>query len=292
MLFIVFVILVIIFCFVYKIKIKWKTFLKKGFKPVRGNFGVYCYCGKQGTGKTYSVVEYLLDNKKDISVFCNVKGIKGIIYIHFTGFTELIKIKKIIDFNYSTTQELYDYVYSLDFKDRTQSIVDLIEDYKQNKKQLIICYDEIFTELQKKSQLNKEVIDFLCQMRKRKIIFLTTAQEWAEIPLSFRRFCRYEIDTHMYNFGFIGILLKNFKDAENMKWSNDDQEFVAPLVSNTITKCRKYISESYDTFLRISSASPATATSERDSIPILLETEKSDKEIDEVYLPRFGGVGS
>ena len=32
-------------------KIKFKTFLRKGFAPKRGRFGIYCYCGKQGSGK-------------------------------------------------------------------------------------------------------------------------------------------------------------------------------------------------------------------------------------------------
>ena len=104
-------------------------------------------------------------------------------------------------------------------------------------------------------------MDFLCQMRKRKIIFLTTAQEWAEIPLTFRRFCRYEIDCKMYNLIFFGILLKHFRDAENMKWSDEDQEFVAPLVSNTITKTRKWIANSYNTFLRISSVEAGAPSS-------------------------------
>lgn len=231
--FIIFLVIIIVLCFVYKIRIKWSTFFQRGFLPVRGDFGVYCYCGKQGTGKTYSVVEYLLDNRKDIEVYCNIGGIRGIEYTHFTGFTGLVELKHKLD-------------------DGTLG--------NDPKKQLVFVYDEIFTELQKKSQINKEVMDFLCQMRKRKIIFLTTAQEWAEIPLTFRRFCRYEIDTHMYNLGFVGILLKNFKDAENMKWSNEDQEHIAPLVENTITKTRKCISDSYDTLLRISSVPPAAAT--------------------------------
>lgn len=239
---IVLLIIIIVLCIVYKVRIKLRTFLYRGFLPRRGNFGVYCYCGKQGTGKTYSVVEYLLDNRKNIEVFCNIKGIKNINYTHFTGFDELIKIKKQLD------NDTLNYDHS---------------------KQLVFVYDEIFTELQKKSQINKEVMDFLCQMRKRKIIFLTTAQEWAEIPLTFRRFCRYEIDCHMYNFGVFGILLKNFKDAENMKWSDEEQEHVAPLISNTITKTRKYISESYDTFLRISSVveaqTPSTAFCNEDN---------------------------
>ncbi len=224
---IIIAILLVILCFVYKVKIKFKSFFSKGFIPVRGKFGVYCYCGKQGTGKTYSVVEYLQDNKKNIEVYCNIGGIQGVKYTYFTGFDELIKLKEKLD-NGTLGND--------------------------PKKQLVFVYDEIFTELQKKSQINKEVMDFLCQMRKRKIIFLTTAQEWAEIPLTFRRFCRYEIDCKMYNFFFIGVLLKHFKDAENMKWSDEEQEHVAPLISNTITKCRRNIANSYDTFLRISSS--------------------------------------
>ena len=217
-------ILLIIYCICNKIRIKWKTFLKRGFKPVRGNFGIYCYCGKQGKGKTYSLVEYLQDNKERNLVFCNIKNISGIEYTHYTGFTQLMKIKEYIDSPGFHTD-----------------------------KQIVIVYDEIFTELQKYSKLNKEVLDFLCQMRKRKIIFLTTAQEWAEIPLTFRRFCRYQIDCCMIPFFGTGILVKTFYDAENMKWSNDEQEHIAPLVETTITHTRKKIADSYDTFLRISS---------------------------------------
>ena len=217
-------ILVIFYCWSNKIRIKWKTFLKRGFRPVRGNFGVYCYCGKQGKGKTYSLIEYLIDNKEKNLVFCNINNITGVDYHFYTGFDELIKIKKYID--------------SPDFK---------------TDKQIVIVYDEIFTELQKQSKLGKEVLDFLCQMRKRKIIFLTTAQEWAEIPLTFRRFCRYQIDCCMIPIFRTGILLKRFYDAENMKWSNDEQEHIAPLIESTITHTRKHIADSYDTFLRISS---------------------------------------
>lgn len=226
-------IILIVYMIKAKIRIKLRTFKGKGFRPVRGNFGLYVYCGKQGTGKTYSVVEYLLDNKKDIQVYCNIADIQGIEYTHFTGFEQLLKLKEMLD---NDTLE-YD-----------------------KSKQLVFVYDEIFTELLKGSKLNKPVIDFLCQMRKRKIIFLTTCQEWAELPLSFRRFCRFEIDCKMIPFLWTGLLIKTFKDAENMKWSNDDQEHVAPLVETTVTKCRKSIADSYNTFLRISSVPVASAT--------------------------------
>lgn len=252
---IILLILIVVLMFKFKVKIKIKSFFKKGFLPSRGKFGIYCYCGKQGKGKTYSVVEYMLDNKKNSIYLCNVAGITGVDYFHFTGFKELIYLKEIIDYEPTDNTDLFEFINERFDSLRSNKLLYLLVDYKENNKQLIFIYDEIFTELQKKSVINKDVMDFLCQMRKRKIIFLTTAQEWAEIPLTFRRFCRFEIDCQMLNLFLVGVLIKNFKDAENMKWSDEDQEFIAPLISNTVTKCRKGIAESYDTFLRISSAS-------------------------------------
>ena len=221
-----------------KVRIKFRTFKGKGFRPVRGNFGLYTYCGKQGKGKTYSLVEYLVDNSKRIKVYSNITGIDNVEDItYFTGFTGLIDIKRKLDSGLIKTD-----------------------------KQLVIVFDEIFTEILKGSKLSKEVMDFLCQMRKRKIIFLTTCQEWAELPLTYRRFCRYQIDCEMYPFLWTGFLVKTFKDAENMKWSEIEQEHVAPIVETTVTKCRKFIADSYDTFLRISSVS-APSTTEASATP-------------------------
>ena len=190
LLFIIGIVILLFLSFKAKVRVKFRTFKGKSFRPERGNFGLYVYCGKQGKGKTYSLVEYLLDNKDNIEIFCNIGGIKGINYTHFVGFKGLIDIKHALDEN--TLK------------------------YDKNK-QLIIVYDEIFTELQKKSVLNKEILDFLCQMRKRKIIFLTTCQEWAELPLSYRRFCRYEIECNMIPFMWFGILIKQFHVFSVMK---------------------------------------------------------------------------
>lgn len=193
------------------VKIKFKTFFKKGFRPNRGVFGVYCYCGKQGSGKTYSVVEYLRQNKNK-KIYANISSLKGINYTYFNGFDELLNLRSEHD--------------------------------------CIIFYDEIFTALTKSTKINKEVLDFLSQMRKRKIIFLTTAQEWLEIPMTLRRYCRYQIDCSMRTI-FIGILIKHMYDAEQMKWSQLDNEYVAPLISTTISKCNVVVANSYDTFEQI-----------------------------------------
>ena len=210
------------------IRIKYKTFFKRGFLPKRGNFGLYVYTGAQGKGKTYSLVEYLIDNSDHIIAYSNITGIKNVKDIHYyCGFDGLLQIKKDLD----------------------SGVLKI-----PKKKQLVIVYDEVFTELQRGDKVSKGVLDFLCQMRKRKIIFLTTAQYWSELPITYRRFCRYQIDCNMINLFVVGFLIKIFHDAEQMKWSNDDMDFIAPITETSITKCRKIIANSYDTFLRISSS--------------------------------------
>ncbi|MDE6141252.1 MAG: hypothetical protein K2G03_01475 [Bacilli bacterium] len=217
---------------------------------------MYVYTGKQGKGKTYSLVEYLIDNNKDIKVFSNISNIQNVDDItYFTGFKELIELKHKLD----------------------------REEIKTDK-QLVFVYDEIFSELQKHSKINLEVMDFLCQMRKRKIIFLTTAQEWAEIPLTFRRFCRYQIDCNMINIFITGILIKHFNDAENMKWDEELQEHIAPLIDTTITHCRVNIANSYDTFLRISSSPARPSASAADDKPI---TEEKSENFDKILKSFF-----
>lgn len=218
------IIIIIVFCIKAKVRIKLHTFVGKSFRAKRGDFGTFTYCGKQGSGKTYSITEYLVDNSKKIKVYSNILDIKNVEDItYFKGFKGLMKVKQFID----------------------------SPDFDSGGKQIVIVFDEIFTELTKNSKLSQEVLDFLCQMRKRQIIFLTTCQEWAEVPLTFRRFCRYQIDCKMIPILWFTILVKTFKDAENMKWSNDDMEFIAPITETSVTKARLKIANSFDTRLRI-----------------------------------------
>lgn len=208
---IIFIIAILILFKFRHTKIKFKTFLRKGFAPKRGKFGVYCYCGKQGSGKTYSAVEFLL-NSSNLPIYSNVH-LKNIKYTYFTGFDELLKLREKTD--------------------------------------CIIVFDEIFTALTKTSRMNNDVLDFLSQMRKRRIIFITTAQEWLEINMTLRRYCRYQIDCKMINLLGLGILIKHCYDAEQMKWSQEDNEYIAPLVETTISKCNVKVANSYDTFEQI-----------------------------------------
>lgn len=210
-----FIVIIVLIFYQNKIKIKWKTFLKKGFAPKRGKFGIYCYCGKQGSGKTYSAVEYLLQNK-DKRIYSNVKTIQGVKYTPISGFDDLLALRSETD--------------------------------------CIILYDEIFTALTKQSKMNTDILDFLSQMRKRRIIFITTAQEWLEINMTLRRYCRFQIQCSMRNVFGIGILTKVFHDAEDMRWSQQDNEYIAPILETSISKCNVEVANSYDTFEQIESS--------------------------------------
>ena len=46
-------------------------------------------------------------------------------------------------------------------------------------------------------------------------------------------------------------LIKKMYDAEQMKWSNEENEYIAPLVETTISKCNLVVANSYDTFEQI-----------------------------------------
>lgn len=210
---IIFTIFIFYLLFVKKIKINFKSFFKKGFRAKRGNWGVYCFTGKQGTGKTLNLVQFLKDNS-DLPIYANISTLKDIKYTYFNGFDELLKLN--------------------------------------DKTDCIIVYDEIFSALTRTSRMNTDILNFLSQMRKRRIIFLTTAQEWLEINITLRRYCRYRIDCNLFNLlGIFALNVKTYYDAENMKWSNEDNDYIAPIITTIVSKASLKTAQSYDTFEQI-----------------------------------------
>lgn len=216
---VLFLVIAIIYCLRNKIKIKWHTFKNKGFKPDVNQFGVYCYCGKQGSGKTYSVMGFLYENRDKI-IYANLKSIdsNSIKYRYIANLKEMLSLRSEHD--------------------------------------IIIFFDEIFTEISKllktDNKLAKDILDFLSQMRKRRIILLTTCQEWRLLPLYFRLYVRYQVNCRMIRIPFFkGIVIKNFIDGDNIKWSEEDQDFVGDLVENVIEHTRLFIAKLYDTFEQI-----------------------------------------
>lgn len=196
-------------------KIKFKTFIKKGLRVSDSRYGVYCYTGKQGSGKTQNAVHFILENQSDSwPVYANIKSLKGVKYHYFNGLDALLSLR--------------------------------------DKKHCIIFYDEIFTILMKSSKFNNDILDFLSQMRKREIIFITTAQEWLELPMTLRRYVRFQVDCNLLNFPLLPTFsIKHVNDAYRMKWSDEDNDYVAPLISCVIEKLNREVLNSYDTWEQI-----------------------------------------
>lgn len=186
--------------------------------------------GSKATGKTYSVIDTLNSQSKGKIVITNVK-------------------------TYYDSHEDSS-IYETDFG-RIYEMLRNLEDCSK----YIIFYDEIFT-LIEKGKLSKEMLSFISQMRKRHLYLYTTAQEWLEINVTFRRYVRYQVTCKMTNlklFNF-AICINEVNDAYQMKWDNLQNEYVCPRIKTTIKKCSKEIADSYDTFEVIKTAGKLTAT--------------------------------
>lgn len=192
----------------------------------------FAIAGKQGHGKTYSAVKFCIDRKLNTNckIITNVQSFKTFSdTVYITDISELIKY-------------VLDYCDTLEF-DETPNI--------------IIFFDEIFTILEKGTRINKEILSFISQLRKRKIIFVTTAQEWLEINVTFRRYVRYQVDCNMISLPIFktAFLLNAINDGEQLKWSNEDNEYIAPRIQTKFSKGNLSVIESYDTFETISTNS-------------------------------------
>lgn len=185
--------------------------------------------GKQGKGKTLSSVRFLINYKSKYPktrIITNVKSFN--IYNDTIFYTNFHDIMNYCINNYNKSS-----------------------DKREN---IIIFYDEIFTLLEKAKSLDRDILSFLSQLRKRQIILITTAQEWLEINITFRRYIRYQIDCNMISFPVFknAILVNCINDGDLITWDNNINEYVAPRVQTNIFKGNKSVIQAYDTFETIS----------------------------------------
>lgn len=187
------------------------------------------YTESKATGKTYSAIKFCIDQKlsRNCIIITNVQS--------FKVFSDTVYITDIL--------ELIDYV--LKYCDSLPP---------NETPNIIILFDEIFTILEKQTRINKEILSFISQLRKRKIIFVTTAQEWLEVNVTFRRYVRYQIDCNMFSLPIFktAFLINAINDGELLKWDNNENEYVAPRISTNFSKGNLSVIESYDTFETIS----------------------------------------
>lgn len=214
-----FIVFIIIYIFKNKVVFRIDTIFRKGFKRIKDTYGVYCWVGKMGDGKTYSLCDWL-DEKTRID---NKKIITNVHSYHINHENSL-------------------------YFDNFYDIVKFINDDSplDDKRNYIIFFDELFTLLEK-GKLNKEILSFISQLRKRGIYLCTTVQEWLDINVTFRRYCRFYIECKMFDkFGCTWSVNK-IHSGYDMKWNNDINEYESPVIKTTVKKCSLDIANSYDT---------------------------------------------
>ena len=189
------------------------------------NSVVFVIVVNNGKGKTYSSIKFCIDRK--LATDC-------VIYTNVTSFNMFSDTIFITDIN-----ELIDTVISY--------CDSLPADTQPN---IIIFFDEIFTILEKGTKINKKILSFISQLRKRKIILVTTAQEWLEINVTFRRYVRFQIDCNMVSLPILNtaFLINAVNDGEQLKWSQEENEYIAPRIQTNISKGNLAIINAYDTF--------------------------------------------
>lgn len=161
------------------------------------------------------------------------------------------KMKQQNDYIIVTNVHSFDYYEDTIYIDNIIEMIDFIKlNHGKNNSKYLIFFDEIFTVLMKGQSINVEILSFLAQLRKRSIIFVTTAQEWSEIPLHFRRFCRFQISCHMFSIPLLNraFCLNRINDGYNARWDNDAQDFVAPILQTNFSKANLEVVNKYDTY--------------------------------------------
>lgn len=212
-----------------KIKLDIPSFFDSTIPLDRGIFGVYCFTGHQGSGKTYSLNKFIRKHHQGKKIYSNIT-------------LDNLEYEPIRDINH---------LYSL-----------------ANERNIYIIYDEIFT-LMSKSKKDREMLEeFLPQMRKMGNIFLTTAQYWLELDITFRRFVRIQIECSTRPMGRLGgILFEEYYDTTKIQWDNLQNEYVSPNISKKVSKYQKRYMETYDTHERIRSLNKKIVANEKVNAP-------------------------
>ena len=207
------IVMVMILLSLNKIHIDWLSLIAETLPLDTGVFGVYCFTGHQGSGKTYGLNKHIRNHAAGREIYSNIT-LKGIDYTPITSLEQL---------------------YSLADKER-----------------IIIIYDEIFT-LMSKSKKDREMLEqFLPQMRKVKNIFLTTAQYWLELDITFRRFVRVQVECRTRPLGrWGGLFIEEYNDTTEIKWSNEENEYKSPRIAKKYSKYEKKHMVSYNTYERV-----------------------------------------
>lgn len=198
-----------------------KSLFAKGIKVRDSVYGVYCFTGFQGSGKTMNAVEFAKRNFVDNKQFKN--GIK----------TNINSLK--IPHQY----------------------VDSVDDLNPGWRDCLVIIDEVHKAYPKNAKTDQFFYSFLQESRKHHRVCIIITQEWKEVPMWLRRPCKLIIGNHRL---FLNILCEEVQDARTMKWSEEENDYVCTTIQKNIKKWQKRIADMYDTEETITWKIGASAT--------------------------------
>ena len=199
-------------------RIIWDTFKDKFKYHPKPTFpsGSRVYKGFQGSGKTYSMVEYAFRIKKlcpKCVIFSNVI-LKGIDYVYFND---------------------------------TKGLQDALS-YQNGLNGVLVLIDEAHLFFNKKDGIGIDVLTAISQQRKdlRRIVF--SSQIWEELDISLRKQVKEIVDCRCIA-GYIQV--NTISDGETLTYDHLESSYIAHKLYTEIFKHNEFLNNAYDTRQKI-----------------------------------------
>lgn len=198
-------------------KVDWNSFRKHYTRPEKGLFpvGSRVYIGRQGKGKTLSVVAYVFSIKKNypkVKIFSNVI-LYGIDYMRL----------------------------------ETDKDVEFALSYRNGKDGVLVVLDEAHLFFNTKTGIPIDVLTAISQQRKdrRRIVF--TSQIWNELDISIRKQVMEVVDCK--NFG--RLQFNTIYDGSTVRLDKSDYSYIMDKMYREVYKHNDEYYRRYDTYQKI-----------------------------------------
>lgn len=200
-------------------KIYWKTFKEKYIRPKGVQFpvGSIVFKGFQGSGKTLSMVHYVMELQKQFP--------KCIVYSN-------VKIKGLKNFHVIETDS-----------DVTEAI-----SVTNGANGVVLLLDEAHLFFNKKTGISLDVLTAISQQRKDRRRIVMSSQIWEELDISLRKQVKHIVSCQC-RFGHVQV--NSYSDGESLSYDKLQGMYVAKHLYTEIFKHNQKLYDSYDTLQKI-----------------------------------------
>lgn len=200
-------------------KVDWKSFKEKYFKPKGKQFpvGSIVFKGYQGSGKTLSMVHYVLQLQQEFPkclVYSNVQ-IKGLKNFHLI--------------------------------ENDRDVAEAIS-AQNGQNGVIVVIDEAHLFFNKKSGIPLDVLTAISQQRKDRRRMVLSSQIWEELDISLRKQVKHIVSCHC-RFGHVQV--NTISDGESLSYDKLQGCYTAKSLYTEIFKHNQKLYDCYDTLQKI-----------------------------------------